>query len=374
MRVALVHSFYRSAQPSGENTVVALEADALRRRGHEVLVVGRSSDDIEPGPMGTARAGWEVATGGGLDPTPQLRHFAPDVTHVHNLFPNFATGWLANWGGPVLGTMHNYRSVCANAVLFRDGRTCTLCPDGHRWSGVRYRCYRDSALATLPIAWRNRRGLSHDPLFRRADRIIVLSQRAHDLFVRAGAPRDRLRVLPNGIDVPRPAPAARSDRHVVVGRLSPEKGIGELLRWWPAGMGLDVVGAGPLRAELEAAAPAGVRFLGAVPRDRLLGALPEYRALVFPGVIPEGAYPLVVVEGWASGVPVVARAGGAAADMVARWGGGVGYDDPDSLTAALGPGLPESDPRALYEREFTVDRWLARLEEVFTEVAHGRDS
>lgn len=365
MRIALVHSFYRSDQPSGENTVVALEADLLRSRGHEVAIIGRSSDDLGTGAIPRLTAGWNVATGGGADPSDELRAFAPDITHVHNLFPNFATTWLAGWRGPIVATLHNYRSVCVNAVLFRDGHVCTLCPDGRRWAGVRHGCYRDSALASLPLAWRNRRGLGHDPLLRRADRILVLSPRAHDLFTRAGA--ERLRVVPNGIDVPPPEPSAGGSGWVFVGRLTAEKGVAELLRWWPRGVGLDVIGSGPLDAQLRALAPAGVRFLGSLPRDELLARLPGYRGLLFPGVIPEGAYPLVVIEAWACGLPVLVRSGGAGADLVARFGHGRAYRDAGELADRLRQPPPPGNPRSVYEAEFSAGTWADRLESVFAE-------
>ena len=44
MRIALVHSYYSSRVPSGENNVVDAQAAALREAGHEVLVVARSTD------------------------------------------------------------------------------------------------------------------------------------------------------------------------------------------------------------------------------------------------------------------------------------------------------------------------------------------
>jgi hypothetical protein len=43
-----------------------------------------------------------VATGSGSGPSPlkDLEEFRPDVVHVHNLFPNWGTGWLDGWEGP----------------------------------------------------------------------------------------------------------------------------------------------------------------------------------------------------------------------------------------------------------------------------------
>ena len=44
MRIALVHSYYSSRVPSGENRVVDAQARALRDVGHEVQVVAELTD------------------------------------------------------------------------------------------------------------------------------------------------------------------------------------------------------------------------------------------------------------------------------------------------------------------------------------------
>ena len=46
MKVLLVHNFYGSSAPSGENTVFHAEAELLLRNGHEVIEFTRQSDDI----------------------------------------------------------------------------------------------------------------------------------------------------------------------------------------------------------------------------------------------------------------------------------------------------------------------------------------
>ena len=87
IRIAMVHSFYSSAQPSGENTVVLNEVDALRRAGHEVALFAAHTDELEGEVFYKLRAGLRVATGYGRNPLKAIRDFSPDVVHVHNLFP-----------------------------------------------------------------------------------------------------------------------------------------------------------------------------------------------------------------------------------------------------------------------------------------------
>src|SRR5919205_1422355 len=112
LRIALVHSFYGSTV-SGENAAVVAQADALRRAGHDVLLVAARTDELEGSRFYRLRAGLRVASGRGTSPLEALRAFEPDVVHVHNLFPNFSTNWLRAVDAFVVATVHNYRPMCA---------------------------------------------------------------------------------------------------------------------------------------------------------------------------------------------------------------------------------------------------------------------
>ena len=136
--------------------------------GHEVLVVARQTDDEMKTQGYELKSAVRVATGRGPDPTPELKAFGPDVTHVHNLFPNFGERWLGTWAGPLVATLHNFRSLCANGLLFRDGATCTKCIKGNPLPALRYACYRGSHAATLPLALHNAGGLRRSRLVSRA--------------------------------------------------------------------------------------------------------------------------------------------------------------------------------------------------------------
>ena len=335
MRVALVHSYYRSEQPSGENVVVDAEAVALRRSGMDVRVVAASTDDSAGQALYGARAALRVATGRGADPLDEIRSFEPDVVHVHNLFPNFGRRWVDQVEVPVVHTLHNYRPLCANALLLREGRVCTLCPDGDRWAGVRYGCYRGSRIATAPLGWANRNGPMADPLIRRADRLLVLSEVQRDVYERAGVPPDRLTVtphfLPDALD-PGPQPPPPADAAwLFVGRLSEEKGILRLLEHWPAGEPLTLIGDGPERTDVQRLAErVGAEVLGPLPRGGVVRAMARSIGLVVPSLVLE-TFGLVYLEALAAGTPVVAFAPTVVAEAVERdrtgavasWDGGL---------------------------------------------------
>lgn len=375
MRIALVHSFYRSDVPSGENVVVRRQVEALLNAGHEVELVARHTDNESRSRTYPLRSAMSVATGYGPDPTQELAAFRPEIVHVHNLFPNFGTRWLADWQGPLVATLHNFRPLCANGLLFRDGRVCTDCIGGNSFNAVKHACYRGSRIASAPLALRNRGGLARNPLVQRAERVIVLSERSRAVYVAADPDLEsRLEVLPNGLE-DRTTGSRQDTRSgwVFIGRVSEEKGLRELLRSWPKGEQLTVAGDGPMREELQASAPPSVRWLGAVDPQRVDQLLKESLGLVFPSRCFEGA-PVVLIEALMNGAPVVALAGSAAADLAEEQGCGRVYGDAVGLTAALaqvksaGESL-RSDARMTYESNFTVRAWVRRLESVYRRVA-----
>lgn len=373
MRIALVHNFHSEATPSGENVVVDSEIDALRQAGHDVRIVGVRNDDIAAKPLHMLRGAVTVASGFGISPLGPLAEFQPDVVHVHNLFPHLGRRWLRRVEAPLVVTLHNYRPLCANGYLFRDGRVCTRCPDGHRWSGVRYGCYRGSRLATLPLAVANR-GAGVDPLLQAASTILVLSERAQRVYLDAGAPAAKLMRDWNFVpDRLAPIPAMRhGDGWLFVGRLSAEKGIDRLVAEWPADQRLVIIGDGPLRSALEASAVGKpVTVQGPLSRARVVEEMRRAAGLVVPSLWYEG-FPMVYLEALAAGLPVVAFPPNAVADAVAAEGTGV-VAEWGRLAQALGQAEERFDGlrarcRTVFDDRYSEQAWVRRRVRLYEEL------
>jgi glycosyltransferase involved in cell wall biosynthesis len=358
IRIAVVHSFYSFSQPSGENVAVEAEVKALRGAGHEVELFAARTDDFNASVLHPIRSGIRVATGGGRSPLRALRAFGPDLVQIHNLFPNFSRRWVRKVDVPVITTLHNYRSLCANGLLYRDGHICTLCPDGARWSGLRHACYRDSRAATLPLTWANRKGPLADPVLGRADRIVVLSDLQQRIFVGAGVPPERLTVLPHFLPHeldPGTAQHQDADRTawLAVGRLDRQKGIVELVRRWPKRRALVVVGDGPLSDEVRRTARGtNVSLVGASSRDQVMRAMGTARGLVYPSQSYE-TFGLVYVEALAAGIPVLALGDNVVAEQVKVDGTGWRLGLHDDL----------EEPLAVFEQ--TAPSLRARCRQIF---------
>jgi glycosyltransferase involved in cell wall biosynthesis len=376
MRIAVVHSFYSSAQPSGENHVVEDQVAALQRAGHEVLLLGRYTDREQRTRLYPLKAAVRVASGRGPDPTERLRAFSPDIVHIHNLFPNIGTSWLRHWEGPVVASVHNYRAVCSNGQLVRDGHACRECIDHGPARAVMHRCYRGSVFATIPVAFsRSRDGVF---LLKRADAVVTTSE-ASNTMLRSVLPFDlSTTVIPNfGADEGQdPLPATDRTGWVALGRLSPEKGFVELIRQWPGDRPLLLIGDGPLRGEIAAATAAtSIDFRGSVPREEMRAMLPSRLGLVFPSRWPEAA-PQVVVEAMRVGLPVVAHSSNGVSHLVEHSGAGCLYGGRVSLSEALATVEEQCDEMSraalrLYRSRWTPSVWIAAMTSLYESLLGG---
>jgi glycosyltransferase involved in cell wall biosynthesis len=367
LRVALVHSFYSSRQPSGENEVVEQQVAALERAGVTTLLVDQRTDDRERNRLYPLAAALTVATGVGPDPLPALRDFGPDVVHVHNLFPNFGRTWVRRWDGPLVAHAHNYRALCPPGSFYRDGHICTDCLNQHSaLPGLRHGCYRGSRAQTLPLALSTR--FAADPVLARADRVIALTDEMRALYVRAGVPASRVDVVANFSPSSQvPEVAAGGDYWVYAGRLAPEKGIRELVRSWPRGRRLVVAGSGPLEHSIRALAGPDVDVMGRLARPRVKDLMAGAVGLLFPSRWLEGLG-LVALEALAMGTPVMAWRPAPAATLVEQLG--VGLVAGDDLVSSLDEAQAKFPTmrrhcREVFESHFSEEAWREEILAVY---------
>ncbi|WP_062071308.1 glycosyltransferase family 4 protein [Demequina sediminicola] len=374
MRIAIVHSFYSSAQPSGENIVVELQRRALERAGHDVHLVATHTDDREHETAYALRSALRVATRHGQSPAEELAEITPDVVHLHNQFPNWGSGWISSWHqSPIVATLHNYRPLCAAGTLFRDGSDCTLCPTAGSHHAVKHQCYRGSRAASIPLAVASRGAGAHDPVLQRADALVALTSRAADTYqlLAHGGPDLPVTVVPNFCP-DSVTQSEHSDNWVYVGRLSPEKGILELIAHWPADVPLTVIGSGPLLDQATTAS-AGKRivFLGQVDSAEAQSRIARARGMAFPSVWREGI-PTVYLESLAAGTPVLAWPGNSVSDDIEEAGTGV-VVAPEDTTSGIARIMARHSTystagRARFENRYTESSWIAAMARVYDKV------
>ncbi|MFD8971271.1 glycosyltransferase [Streptomyces sp. NPDC059593] len=394
MHVLVVHNRYSSAQPSGENRVVDEEVGLLRAAGHRVEVFERRSDDIAARSLLGKVAvpllvPWNPAVRTEL--AARLRAERPDVVHVHNVFPLLSPSVLtacADVGVPVVATLHNYTQVCPPGTLHRDGRPCTECVgSAAALPAVRHGCYRNSRLATVPLAV----GMSVNRRrwWSGVERFLCISAAQRDILVRSGMPAPRLSVKHNFVPDPGVGRAGAGEHLLFLGRLAETKGVRLLMAAWDelaadGGVGVPLVlaGAGPLEPEVTAWAAGrdDVRYVGLYDPAQCREAVARSVAVVAPSMSLE-TFGLVVAEAMAAGVPAVAAGHGAFVELVEDGVTGLLHrpGDPASLAAGLRRIATEPDrnqemgraARRRYERNFSPAVGLERLVEEYRAAIAG---
>lgn len=382
MRVMIVHGRYRHR--GGEDRVVDTEMALLAARGVVVEPFLADNCTVEPGLGAALGAVWSPAHRRQMER--RLEAFRPDVVHVHNTFPLISPsifGAIRQRGIPVVQTLHNYRLLCANALLSRGGRPCEACL-GHAfgWRGIWHRCYRDSHGASAVVAGIN---LVHRLLgtwARHVSAFVALSPFSRGRFVAGGLPAEKIHVRANPVQDPGPVAAAwdRPRRGVLyVGRLSGEKGILELMAAW---QGLDipltVIGGGELAEQVRQMAPPSVRLTGWQSPEQVSAALSQAALVVAPSTCYENC-PTSVIEAMAHGVPVIASDLGAMRDLVRH--GETGVLTPTADPAALRKAVTElmAAPerlvtmglaaRALFEDAYAPGPAMDRLIDLYQRLA-----
>ena len=307
----------------------------------------------------------------------EITAFGPDVVHVHNFFPLLTPAIYdacRDAGVPVVQTLHNYRTICAGAMLMRSGRPCEDCIGSSPYRAVLHGCYWDSRPASLAVArmvaMHRRRGTWET----KVDRFIALTEFAKNRFVKAGFPADRIVVKPNFVEDRTVGEAARGGA-LFVGRLSPEKGINTLLRAWD---GLDaplrIAGDGPLLDSLSGADMTNVSVLGRTKPEAVSGEMARAEFLVMPSEWYE-TFGLVIVEAFCQGLPVIASRLGAMAEIIEDGVTGLHFTPGDAANLAAKVRWAASHPdemrrmganaRRVYEKKYTPEANYRQLMAIY---------
>ncbi len=261
--------------------------------------------------------------------------FRPDVAHVRNIYHHLSPSilWeLKAQGVPVVYHLNDFKLLCPSYNMVAHGRACERCHGGKFWRVVTEGCYSGPPGATLMLA---AEAYLHKWLHSYESCVTLFltpSKFAKDKLVENGWDAKKIDVLPHFqklsvLEAPAPSPNAPI---LYFGRLSPEKGVTDLLRAMQTlpYASLKIAGEGPQRAELEELARqldlVNVEFVGQVAGAQLDQLISSSRFTV----LPTRAYETLsksILESYAWGRAVVASDLGSRRELVHEGETGVLY-------------------------------------------------
>jgi len=326
LRILVAHNSYQ--MPGGEDGVVTAEIALLRSRGHEVEALLRHNDELAVrGMADRVRAArdcvWSANSAQAMRAA--IRRFRPDVLHVHNTLAILSPSiyWAASASGvPVVQTLHNFRLACPQAMFLRDGRICQDCLGRVPLPGVVHSCYRNSRAQTLAVAVMLTTHRALGTWSNKVSRYIVLSAFCRDQFIAAGLPAEKICIKPNFALAPASPklvegnhPGNAEEKFLFVGRMTPEKGISVLAQTLRSDESLSCIGVGDGPAKAELGDIQGATATGWLDAPAVSQRMHKALALVVPSICFE-PFPLVALEAFAHGLPVIASRIGSLPEII----------------------------------------------------------
>lgn len=374
MKIVMIHSAYSRKNPSGENIVVEEQSKLLSEHGHDVFHFTVETDSEKTKSFYAFSKGVGVAFGFGKNPIKFLEEIQPDLTVIHNLFPNISENWIMKWNGPTMQFLHNFRRFCANGLFFRNNQICTDCVRISPILGLVHRCYRNSYTASLPLVIRQE--LRDQVPIMMNHKFVVLSEQSEELFFSSGIPREKMHVIPNFVangsvdsDSAEYEKIEKNGIWIYSGRLEAGKGILELARSWPDTFKLDIFGSGSQMDELISIClnRPNIRIMGFINRGEYLQLLSNYSGAVLPSNSYESS-PLSCIEFLSVGLPVISHQNNSMSRYISKFKAGEIFGKFDttelreSLTAVTSElSLYEKNSKLLYEGVFSTKSWLSNF-------------
>lgn len=378
-RVLMVHNFYQIG--GGEHTVFENEQRLLKDHGHYVKTYTRDNKELNASiwkkillPFTTVYSFKTYR-----DIKKIIKADKIDVVHCHNTFPLISPSvYYAAWkcGVPVVQTIHNFRLLCADGIFLRDGNVCEDCLSRGLKCGIKHKCYRNSKIQTIVLTnmLRIHRRLG---TYKRLNCIFLsdFNKSKFESLLKNG--RGQQFIKPNFeyiSDKIKPAP--RDGSYVFVGILVKYKGIDFLVDNWVLDKDLYIFGSGELEEYVKEVCKKNPRihYMGFQSHETVCEYIGKAEALVFSSECYEG-FPMVLIEAFAFGTPVVCTDLGNGACIVTKEKAGVTFPrrDREGLLQAVKNASENfdyysSNAKEAYENRYVPDYNYQQLKNIYEAV------
>jgi glycosyltransferase involved in cell wall biosynthesis len=401
MKILLVHNFYQSSSPSGEDSVFKNELGLLEKSNINVITYTKHNDKILKYRILNKiklpfKNIWSLETYREIQSL--IKREKPDVAHFHNIWYLISpSAYYAckDMGVAVVQTLHNFRIFCTNGLLLRDENICEECitKTSNKFrvikNALKYKCYKKSRLYSLSVAFTEYIHWINETWINKVDEYIALTKFSKNKFIEAGLPSSKIYVKPNFLlNPPRPN-YSHKNYALFIGRLSYEKGINILIDsikylnflFKRINFKIKIIGDGPLKAYMEnlilVSDIKNIEFLGLKNNNECIELLKDAKFLILPSICYE-VFPMVVIEAFACGKPVIASNLGALAELIEDGRTGLLFEprNPIDLAKKINFMIENEDlyvqmcknAREEFETKYTAERNFEILMQIYNNV------
>ncbi|OGV96711.1 hypothetical protein A2W24_04440 [Microgenomates group bacterium RBG_16_45_19] len=343
MKILIVNKFFYPR--GGPETVMFQQMKHLQSLGHEVIPFAMQDErnleteysrhfvsnvdyhQINGSPVKNARIALKMIYSAEAKQKIErlLDETKPNIAHLHNIYHQISPsilGALNRRKIPVVMTLHDFKLLCPSYSFYRDGHNCEECAGRRFYRAVQHRCIQDSRLKSLVCALE---GYYHRWLgtyLENVNQFIALSRFSQKKFIEYGLPEKKVFSLPNCLDVWDYIPDYKKKGYVLfAGRLNQRYGVFALLEAASQLPQIEIRIAGTGEEEekarkfVEEKQLKNVRFVGQLAPLQLRQSMSESYFMVFPSTVYHNC-PMVILESFALGKPVIATNLGSVPELV----------------------------------------------------------
>jgi len=322
-----------------------------------------------------------------------IADFSPDLAHIRGIYHHLSPSilWeLKRQHIPVLYHINDFKILCPTYNLVAHGEACQACRNGAFYHAVTERCYtgpQSSAMVLAAEAYLHKWLRTYESC---VDLFLAPSEFVRSELIANGLPAGRIEVLPHFQALPSDDQLANDEGYLLYfGRLSPEKGLDELLHALVQAPHIPVViaGDGPEREHLQTLAQnlnlSRVLFAGSVNGERLKNLIARCSFSLFPS----HAYETLgksILESYAYARPVVASDLGSRREFVEHGATGLLYSpgDRDQLAHSISFLFERNDliekmganGRARVKAKHDPEQHLLKLSEIYNRLTFSSDA
>lgn len=388
MRILLIHNYYQFY--GGEDTYFDSLVKLLKKKNHKIYIYTKTNNDINDNLFKKIQIAQGLYSNKKVEQELSniIKSFRPHIAHISNLFPlitSVAYDVCKKNKVPVVQSMHTFRYLCPKGTLFRNNKICELCvTKNFAYPSVYYHCYNNSILASAALSssffFHNIRNK-----LKSLDRLIFPSEAAREYHVKhLELDKEKTKVIPNFIEDPKIKSTKKGDYFIFVGRFAEEKNILWLLEVFSSipQFKLLVVGNGPLYKEVSAYKKypnIGIKIN--IPKKEVYDLISKAICTIIPSPVHYEFGPIVMMESFACGTPVLVPRGGIFLDRVKEGKTGFFYKSNDRRSLILK--VKEINRKQIvnmsnnvredYERKYTSDKHHNKLQVIYSNVLKNKD-